>query len=174
MVNRAAFVITGIVTQRERFFDRHFVSRAIYGSISVLAVLLVMEEHPPSAFEAVLTLFGTTLAIALAEAYSETIAEVIAKRKRLSREEIKALWVQTRPVLLSANLPTLVLLGSLTGLYSVPSALEVAEYAIYLELFVLGFGTGRLLHGSVWRSLLIGLSTLAIGVLIGLIKYVFH
>lgn len=120
------------MSRRKRFFDRNYVSKAIYGSISVLAVLLVMEEHPPTAWQAALTLFGTTLAIALAEAYSATVAEVIAQRKRLDAHEIKAIWHHTQPILISANLPTLILLLSYTGLYTVPAALKAAEYAIYL------------------------------------------
>ena len=159
---------------RERFFDKHYVSKAIYGSISVLAVLLVMEEHPPVAWRAATTLFGTALAIALAESYSETVAELIARRKRLDAEEIRAIWRLTRPILLSANLPTLVLLLSAAGFYSVSTGLEIAEYAVYLALFLYGVRVGQLLHGAWWRSLLSGLFALAIGVLIGLIKYAFH
>lgn len=160
--------------ERERLFDKHSVSKAIYGSISVLAVLLVMEEHPPAAWRAATTLFGTALAIALAESYSETVAEILAQRKRLNAEEIRGIWRLTRPILLSANLPTLVLLLSAAGFYPVAAGLKIAEYAIYLALFAYGARVGQLLHGAWWRSLLGGLFTLAIGVLIGLIKYVFH
>ena len=71
------------MTGGERF-SKHSVSKAIYGSISVLAVLLVLEEHPPAAWRAAVTLFGSALAIALAEAYSETVAEMISRRVRLT------------------------------------------------------------------------------------------
>jgi hypothetical protein len=162
------------MSKRETFFDRNYISKAIYGSISVLAVLLVMQEHPPTAWKAALTLFGATLAIALAEAYSSTIAEMIAQKKRLDAKETKEIWRHTRPILLSANLPTLILLLSATGLYGVGLALEIAEYAIYLALFIYGLRVGQLLHGVWWRRVLSGLTALAMGVLIGLIKYFFH
>ena len=161
------------MTGDERF-SKHSVSKAIYGSISVLAVLLVMEEHPPAAWRAAVTLFGSALAIALAEAYSETVAEMISRRARLTGAELGAVWRSARPILLAANLPTLFLLLSAAGLYSVPSALLIAEYAVYAALFVYGAWSGRLLHGTWWRSLLGGLFTLAVGALIGLIKYFFH
>lgn len=112
-----------------RFFDKGFAAKAIYGSISVLAVVLVMEAHPPTAWQASLTLFGTTLAIALAETYSETIGDIIAHRRRLDAHELKAIWHGTRPILLSANLPTLILLLSASGLLSISVALGVAEWA---------------------------------------------
>lgn len=61
----------------EKLFDKRFISKAIYGSVSILAVLLIMEEHPPDGWTAAITLFGTVLAIAIAEVYSESIAEII-------------------------------------------------------------------------------------------------
>lgn len=162
------------MVRREHYFDRHYVSKAIYGSISVLAVLLVMEEHPPGVWQAALTIFSTTLAIALAEAYSETIAQVLTQQKRLDTHETHAIWRHTQPILLSANLPTVILLLSATGLYSVTVALNIAEFAIYLALFLYGLRVGQLLHGSWWRNLLTGLSALVLGALIGLVKYLVH
>jgi hypothetical protein len=54
--------------------DKHFTSRAIHYSITALAISLIMEEHPPTILGAVVTLFGTTLAVARADVYSESIA----------------------------------------------------------------------------------------------------
>ena len=60
------------------------------------------------------------------------------------------------------------LLLSAAGLYPVSSALLIAEYAVYAALFVYGAWSGRLLHGTWWRSLVGGLFTLAVGALIGI------
>ncbi len=38
-----------------------FIAKAIRGLITVQAVLLAMEEHPPEAWRGAITLFGTTL-----------------------------------------------------------------------------------------------------------------
>ena len=62
----------------DEMFDKDFVAKAIYGLISVLAVLLIMEEHPPTAWKGAGILFGTVLVLAMAETYSGTIAETIA------------------------------------------------------------------------------------------------
>ena len=155
-------------------FDRGFVSRAIYGSISVLAVVLVMQEHPPGVARAAATLFGTSLAIALAEAYSETIAEMLAQRRNLDLKETREIWQHVQPILFAANLPTAVVLLSAAGAFSVEEALNLAELAIYVSLFVWGARVGHLLHDSWLRILLSALITVAIGLLIGLIKVVFH
>jgi hypothetical protein len=49
----------------DKTFDKDFVSKAIYGLISVLAVLLTMEEHPPTAWIAAGILFGTVFVLAI-------------------------------------------------------------------------------------------------------------
>jgi hemolysin III len=158
----------------DKIFDKDFVAKAIYGLITVLAVLLVMEAHPPTAWVAAGTLFGTVLVVALAETYSKTIAEIIAGRKRLDRQEIMEIWHDTRPILLTANLPTLVILLSGAGLYSMETALIIAKTAVYLALFCYGLQVGHLLHASKWRILLSGLFTAGIGALIGLMKFLLH
>lgn len=158
----------------DKVFDKDFVAKAIYGLITVLAVVLVMEEHPPTAWIAAGTLFGTVLVVALAETYSKTIAEIIAGQRRLDRQEIIEIWQDTRPILLSANLPTLVILLSAAGLYSMQTALLIAKYAIYLALFCYGLQVAHLLHASRWRILLSGLFTAGLGALIGLMKFLLH
>jgi hypothetical protein len=158
----------------DKTFDKDFVSKAIYGLISVLAVLLTMEEHPPTAWIAAGILFGTVFVLAIAETYSATIAEIIAGQKRLDRQEFMEIWHDTHPILLTANLPTLVILLSGAGLYSMETALIIAKSAIYLTLFAYGLQVGHLLHASRWRILLSGLFTAGIGALIGLMKFLLH
>jgi hemolysin III len=158
----------------DKTFDKDFVAKAIYGLISVLAVLLVMEEHPSTAWKAAAILFGTVLALAMAETYSATIAETIAGQRRLDHEEILEIWHDTRPILLTANLPTLVILLSGTGLYSMETALLIAKSVIYLALFAYGLQVGHLLHASRGRILLSGLFTAGIGAWIGLMKFLLH
>jgi hemolysin III len=158
----------------DKTFDKNFVAKAIYGLISVLAVLLVMEEHPPAAWKAAGILFGTVVVLAIAETYSTTIAETIAGKRRLDRQEIREIWHDARPILLTANLPSLVILLSGAGLYSMETALMAAKYVIYLALFAYGLQVGHLLHASRWRILLSGLFTAGLGALIGLLKFFFH
>ena len=158
----------------DKTFDKDFVAKAIYGLISVLAMLLTMEEHPPTAWIAAGILFGTVFVLAIAETYSATIAEIIAGQKRLDRQEFMEIWHDTHPILLTANLPTLVILLSGAGLYSIETALIIAKSAIYLALFAYGLQVGHLLHASKWRILLSGLFTAGIGALIGLMKFLLH
>ena len=157
-----------------RWFERHFVSRTIYGSIITLAVLFVIERNPPKASSATGMLFGTALAVALAETFSETIAEMIAGRERLNADALLNIWRQTRPILISANLPTLVMALCAGGVFSMPAALMIAKILMYLVLFLSGLQIGRILHESRPRILASALFTAGIGGLISLFKVLFH
>ena len=154
--------------------DTHDVSRAIYGAISVLAVLLIMDDHPPTVGAAAINVFGTVLAVALAEAYSEVIGETIAHKKQFTLETAKKAWLSTRPVFVSASLPIFIILLSLTGLYSIHASFTISKVYIYVYLFVFGLRVGRLFDAQRSRVLLSGLFTLSIGILISLIKGGFH
>jgi len=118
--------------------SRAFVSRAVYGLISVLAVLQAMELHPPSAVEGAITLFGTTLAVALVDAYADSIAEMISRQRSLSRAELYEIGREVTPVLVGAQAPTLIFILAEVGLFSVEPAIWLAQAVAILMLF--GYG----------------------------------
>jgi hypothetical protein len=99
---------------------------------------------------------------------------MLAQRRNLDLKETGEIWQRAQPILFAANLPTAVVLLSAVGAFSVDQALNFAELTIYVSLFVWGARVGQLLHDSWLRILLSALITLAIGLLIGLIKVVFH
>lgn len=150
------------------------VSRAIYGLITVLAVLQVMEHHPPSAWHGTVSVFGTTLAVALADAYSDSIAEILSEGRSLSRENLRAIGRDVWPILAGAQGPTLVLLASALGLISVERAISVAQIVAFVMLFSFGLRVGHLLHERWLPRLLSGVVLVAIAGLIVGIKAAFH
>ncbi|MDF9801389.1 hypothetical protein OKW21_006698 [Catalinimonas alkaloidigena] len=66
------------------------------------------------------------------------------------------------------------LLIAAVGLFSVATAVMLAECLIYVTLFVYGLRIGCLLHGPRIRMFLAGLFTLGIGGLLGISKLLFH
>ena len=154
--------------------NHHFAEKAIYGLITVLAVLVVMEEHPPVAWRGALTLFGTTLAVALVETYAATIAWMLTRQRRLGREELRTIWHEVTPVMTGAQAPTIVLLLSAAGLYPVGRAITIAEAVIVVFLFGYGLRVGQLLHQSFLRQVISGLILVAIAGLVVAIKVLFH
>jgi hypothetical protein len=63
---------------------------------------------PAGAKRGALTLFGTTLAVALVDTYAETIAGMLFRQRRLPRTELREIWHGVAPVLVGAQAPTLV------------------------------------------------------------------
>lgn len=153
---------------------RASVSRAIYGLITVLAVLQVMGAHPPSAWHGTASLFGTTLAVALADAYSDSIGEMLSEGHRLSRGSFRAIGHDVWPILTGAQLPTFVLLASALGLISVELAISLAEWVAFLMLFGFGVRVGQMLHERWFLRLMSGIVLVAIAGLIVAIKAAFH
>ena len=103
-------------------FNKAFVAKSLYGSITLLAVLLSLEDHLPTAWHGASLLLGTALSVALAEAFSESIGQVIAGQKQLDRAELVEIWHETRPVLSAAYLPLLMIVLVGFGLFSVSTA----------------------------------------------------
>ena len=150
------------------------VSRAIYGLVTVLAVLQVLQLHPDSARTSAVTLFGTTLAVALIDAYSESIAVMLSRGRSISRAEWRGILDEVAPVIVGAQAPTIVLLASVLGLLSHETALDIAELVAFALLFVYGLRVGQLLHTSKVRWVLSGLMLVAIGALIVGFKAALH
>jgi hemolysin III len=150
------------------------VSRAIYGLMTVLAVLQVMELHPPSAWQAAVSLFGTTLAVALVDAYADSIAEMLSRGRTLLWDELRAIGRDVAPILVGAQGPTLVMILSALGLLTVDDAIDLAQAVAFLFLFGYGWRVGKLLHEHWARRLVSGLILVAIGGFIVGIKAAFH
>ena len=153
----------GEVTTPEQPVSREPVSRAIYGLITVLAVLQVLELHPPSAWRGTLTLFGTTVAVALVDTYCASIAEMIAASRRLSWDDLREIGHDVAPVLAGAQGPTVLLLLSVFGLFSVESAISLAQVVAFLLLFGYGWRIGQLLHEHWLGQLVSSLVLVVIG-----------
>lgn len=150
------------------------ISRAIYGVITVLAVLQAFEIQPPSAWHGTVVLFGTTLAVALVDTYCESIAEMLAERRRLSRDDLATIGRDVAPVLAGAQGPTLLFLLSAFGLLPVERALSLSQVVAFVLLFGYGWRVGQLLHEHWPRQLASGLIVVAIGGLVVGIQMAFH
>ena len=158
----------------EPAISERFVARAVYGLITVLAVLQAMELHPPDAWRGAITLFGTTLAVALIEVYAEAIGVLLGRSGRLDRQELAHMWHEAAPVMVGAQGPTVVLVLSALGLMSVETAIDIAQVVAFLTLFGYGWRIGQLLDQRWTRQVASGLILVAIGGLLVGIKAAFH
>jgi hemolysin III len=150
------------------------VSKAIYGVITVLAVLQIMKAHPPSAWSGAVFLFGTTVAVALVDAYSESIAIMLAKERSLTLADLREIRHEVAPVLVGAQAPTILLIVSGFGLISVERAIMLAQVVAFMLLFSYGWRVGSLLHEDWLRRIGSGLILVGIGAIAVGIKAMFH
>lgn len=154
--------------------SRSFVAHAIYGEITILAGLQVMEVHPPSAWRGALTLFGTTLAVALVHIYADGIADMLDRKGRLTRHDLAETVRDVAPVLVGTQGPTILLILSAFGLMPVVNAIDLAQVAVFVSLFGYGWHIGSLIDGRWTRRLLSALVLTTIGALIVGVKVAFH
>jgi hypothetical protein len=162
---------TGRVTS---FFDYSFVSMAIYGSLTVMAVVVAMENHPPPPLSAAARVFGVTLAIAAAKAYAELIADTLTRGRKLNGEEGRQLLRRVSPVLFGAQAPTVVFLMSALGWYSVETGIEISRVLVLGLLFVYGLRVGQLLHRARVVQIASGLAIVSAGALVVVMNQLFH
>jgi hypothetical protein len=163
-----------LTPHEDRDLSRSIASKTIYGFVIVLAVLAVMQNDPPSAWSAALTLFGTTLAVALAETYAEIIAGIISEQRRPARAELREMWSSTSPVLIGTQVPAVLLLLAALGFYPIELALTLAEIAVFLLLFTYGWRVAVILHENWLHRVLAGLLFVGAGALVVGIKALFH
>ena len=81
------------------------VSRVIYGAIIGLALIVALEEHPPSSGVVVATLLGTALAVGLAEFYSDIIGTETRTRRHVRRAELRDMMYDVLAVAYGIALP---------------------------------------------------------------------
>ena len=84
----------------------------IYGSITVLSILVVAGSHPKVPPEIAAILFGLVLAVTLAKAFAELMAHAIETRELITRHARRAAWRHSSATLAAANLPTSLFLAA--------------------------------------------------------------
>jgi hypothetical protein len=67
--------------------EGHYAARSVYGSILVLALLLALQKHPPSPYNAALLVAGTLFAVLAAETYADLLGLEIDQGRPPTPEE---------------------------------------------------------------------------------------
>ena len=146
----------------------------IYGAIMVLSILLAQGSHPTSPLETAVVLFGSVLAITLAKAFSELLANALKAQERMTRHSWRAAWHHSAPTLTVANVPTALFLAAWQGWIGPQAALVGSQVLCIALLGVLGARAGWVLDHRVFSAILGALFVGSIGVLLSVIKYVIH
>jgi VIT1/CCC1 family predicted Fe2+/Mn2+ transporter len=145
------------------------VSRVIYGAIVGLALIVALEEHPPSSGVVVATLLGTALAVGLAEFYSDIIGTETRTRRHVRRAELPDMIYDVAAVAYGVAFPAVFFVLAAADAIEEDSAFTIAKWSGLGLIAVYGFCASRLAGDSVSASTLRALAAGLIGaVLIGL------
>lgn len=167
---------TSLLTKIEERIARieHNAFGVIYGSVTMMALLLASRHETGGPLETAAILFGSIFAIVLAETFAKISSDAVRNRRAFWLEEIKQGWVHSRPALIAANIPTALIAGSALGLYHFETSLVLAQIAAISLLAVYGYSIGWVIYRRVTPGLLHAAFTSGIGLVLALVKYIMH
>ena len=146
----------------------------VYGSITVMALLMGMHTPIENPGHQALLLFGSVFVVAVAKAYAEICERMLQSGNAAGWSDIRAVWGHSRTVLLAANGPTLAFLLSAIGLYDPDTALTMAQIVAIALLGWFGGRIGWRVRGSIVSMFLGAVLTGGLGLAITLLKFVIH
>src|SRR3954452_20702903 len=83
----------GRLTAVRRTIEAHLgtrqVARAIYGATIGMALIVVLQDHPPAPASVVGRLLASALAVGLAKPYSEIVGAETRTRPRIAADEVR-------------------------------------------------------------------------------------
>lgn len=154
-----------------RFLEDHLasgeVARVLYGAIVALALIVALEDHPPTAGETVAALLGTGVAVGLAELYAELVAAEARTRQPIHRERIKEFSEDAAAVAFGAAFPAVYFILAAAGAMHTHTAFQIAKWSGVGLICVYGFMGARLSGAGPVRAIS---QTLVVGLIgVGLI-----
>jgi hypothetical protein len=168
----------GLRGRVRRFVAGHLgsrqVSRVVYGSIIGLALVVVLEAHPPPPASVIVSLVATGVAVGLAELYSELVGFETARARKVSRAELGHLGGDVAAVAFGIAFPAVFFLLAVFDALEEETAFTLAKWTGLGLIGVYGFAGARLSGASVLVSLLQAAAVALIGALLIALKSLVH
>lgn len=149
-------------------------SDKIYGLITALPVLIILEKHQEPSTTAILLVFFTLVAIWLAESYSQYYVSAYTQKKMLSGKEIRAILSNEYAVVISSNLILLPFFLELLGIMSLAVAYNAAQFIGIFLLFIIGYRLAIHIERPLMQRFLFGFVSASIGLFIVILKDLVH
>lgn len=153
-----------------RIHDGATLARYVYGTIVVLGITLVLEEHPPGPFLAAGIIAFELITILAAEAAAEILGGEIQLRRPLTTPEKMEKVRQLSGVLIAVELPLLFLLLAGAGAFSEQVAFDIIQTTGVALLFCYGFLARRASGRAYGPSVVAGVALASVGIVLGLVK----
>jgi hypothetical protein len=150
------------------------VARTIYGSVIGLALVVALQDHPPTAAATAAQLVAAALAVGLADAYSEAVGGEARTRRPIAAPGVGRAVRNAMPIVFGAGFPAVFFCIAATGAIDTSAAFVVSKWSGLGIILAYGFLAGRLsgagVGGAVVHAALVG----AIGGGVILVKAVVH
>ena len=150
------------------------VARVIYGSIIGLAIVLALQEHPPTAGQTAGIVLGTALAVGLAELYSEVVGAETRNRRRVGRDQLGHILRDASAVGFGIAFPAVFFLLAAAGVLEADTAFTVAKWSGLGLISFYGFIAGRLAGAGLWLSVFQAFAVSVIGGALIALKALIH
>jgi hypothetical protein len=150
------------------------VARIIYGAIVGLAVVAAVEAHPPSSGAMAATVFGTAVAVGLAELYGEFVATEARTRRRVDAPGLRQMAADGTAVMVGAGFPACFFVLAAAGVLTEDTAFTLAKWTGAALICGYAFLAARLAGDSVPRSLVHSAGLGAIAVALIALKALLH
>jgi hypothetical protein len=159
---------TGLI----RFVPRGNLEGSLYGLILVTSVMATLEQDEERVGLMIAALVITALVFALAHAWAHALDAAAKARRPLDRHMLAAGVRHEWPIVQAALPASIVLALAATDLYTVATGLWIATAVNVGLLFVWGAALREVAGGTLGQTLLAGLSSASLGLLLVLLKIV--
>lgn len=157
-----------------KYYGNNRAAKVIYGTILIFVFLIGLgHSNITSSVELAIKTFIAALTIVFAEIYSEIIGFTIKNKGPLSRDERKEVYEDSFAIASTSFWPSIILLFSATGIYSVTTALYVGYLFCLVTLVAFSYWAARLGKSSKLKSFMFAFVTAGIGIIIISLKYAF-
>jgi hypothetical protein len=150
------------------------VGRVIYGAIIGLALVVVLENHPPAPGVVVGSLLASGLAVALAELYSEVVATETELHHRVERAQVAEILDDVIAVFFGVSFPAVFFVLAAAGAMEVDTAFDLAKWSGVGLIGFYGYSAARLAGAGPVTCVVQALGAALIGVILIALKALVH
>ncbi len=151
-------------TMREHVAEN--MKERIYATITLLAVIAAHWQTAAhhSVRGTVLAIAGAVVALWLATLISARMSYRAVHGERVDSKEYRRIVFTSSGLLAPALMPIIIVLISLTGLYTLQTALLIAMIVLLLSLFFLSFTAGLKIYSNKWRLFSVSMLEMSLGI----------
>src|SRR3954470_8049477 len=150
------------------------VAHIIYGSIIGPALVEAPPKPPPPSGAVAATLFGSAIAVGLAEAYSELVAADARTHRPADRHRLRLVARESSAVVFGAGFPAAFFVLAAAGVIAAATAFTLAKWTGLAVIFAYGYFGARRSGSSVGGALVKAAAVGAIGGALIVLKALVH